>query len=137
MPDPAIEKFPNSTARLKVHTVRRGETIRGIARKYGTSPERLMRINGMRKPVIFPGQTLLLSGNVSRSSKAAKARVAAIRAENAKREVSRSTKKPTSTASRSKASASAKSASTKRSGAGSKAGARTTSKSAKRSAQAE
>ena len=85
VPDPAIEKFPNSTARLKVHTVRRGETIGGIARKYGTSTERLMRINGLRKPVIFPGQTLLLSGNVSRSSKAAKARVAAIRAENAKR----------------------------------------------------
>ena len=108
VPDPAIEKFPNSTARLKVHTVRRGETLGGIARKYGSSPERLMRINGLRKPVIFPGQTLLLTGNVSRTSKASKARTA-----------------------------SAKAVSKKRSGASSKAGARTKSKSAQGSARAE
>jgi len=129
VPDPAIEKFPNSTARLKVHTVRRGETLGGIARKYATSPERLMRINGLRKPVIFPGQTLLLSGNVSRSSKAAKARVAATS--------SRSAKKSTTTASRSKSSTSAKSGTKKRSGADSKAGARTKSKRAQSAARAE
>ena len=137
VPDPAIEKFPNSTARLKVHAVRRGETLGGIARKYGTSSERLMRINGLRKPVIFPGQTLLLSGNASRSSKAAKARVAAIRAENAKRTATRSAKKGTVSTSRAKVSASGKAASNKRSGAGSKAGARTKTKSAQSSARAE
>ena len=137
VPDPAIERFPNSTARLKVHTVRRGESLGGIARKYGTSSERLMRINGLRKAVIFPGQTLLLSGNVSRSSKSAKARAASIRAENAKREASRSAKKRTTTSARSASSASAKSASKKRSGADSKADARTKSKSAQTSARAE
>lgn len=83
VPDPAIEKFPNSTARLKVHTVRRGETMRGIATKYSTTSERLMRINGLRKPMIFPGQTLLLSSNTARASRATKARVAAIKARNA------------------------------------------------------
>jgi membrane-bound lytic murein transglycosylase D len=108
VPDPAIEKYPNSTARLKVHTVRRGESLGSIARRYDTTPARLIRINGLRKPVIFPGQTLLLSGNVSRSSKAAKTRSAA-----------------------------AKSGSKKSSGAGSKAGARTKSKSAKSTARAE
>jgi membrane-bound lytic murein transglycosylase D len=137
VPDPAIEKFPNSTSRLKVHAVRRGETLGGIARKYGTSSERLMRINGLRKPVIFPGQTLLLSGNVSRTSKAAKSRVAAIRAENAKREVSRSAKKGSAASSRAKSSASSRPVSNKRSGAGSKAGARTKSKSTQSSARAE
>jgi LysM repeat protein len=118
---------------MKVHTVRRGETLGGIARKYATSPERLMRINGLRKPVIFPGQTLLLSGNVSRSSKAAKSR-----AENAKRDGSRSAKKAaTTTSSKSKSSASAKPGSEKRSGADSKVGARTKSNSANNSARAE
>ena len=116
VPDPSIEKFPNSTARLKVHTVRRGETLGGIARKYSSTPERLMRINGLRKAVIFPGQTLLLTGNASRSSKAAKARVAATS--------SRSAKKSTK-GSRPKSSTSAKSSTKKRSGTDSKASART------------
>ena len=108
VPDPAIERFPNSTARLKVHTVRRGESLGAIARRYDTTPARLMRINGLRKPVIFPGQTLLLSGKVSRSSKAAKPRADA-----------------------------GKSGSKKRSGASSKAGARTKSEKAKNTARAE
>ena len=103
VPDPAIERFPNSTARMKVHTVRRGETMGTIARKYGTTPARLMRINGLRKPVIFPGQTLLLSGKVSsKATKATKARATGT-----------------------------KTGSKKRSGAGSKASARTKSRSAK------
>jgi len=113
VPDPSIERFPNSTARLKVHTVRRGETIRAIARRYGTTPERLMRINGLRKPLIFPGQTLLLSANVSRSSRAARAKAAAIRAANAKREAAARGK----SASRSKASSVKKTGTKKRSGA--------------------
>ena len=92
VPDPAIEKFPNSTARLKVHTVRRGETMRGIAIKYATTSERLMRINGLRKPMIFPGQTLLLSGTSARSSRATRARVAAIKARNEELAAERSTR---------------------------------------------
>jgi membrane-bound lytic murein transglycosylase D len=74
IPDPAIEKFPHSSGRARVHTVRRGETMRTIALKYDTSPERLMKINGLRKPRIFPGQTLLLTRatSSSRGSKASK-----------------------------------------------------------------
>ena len=82
VPDPAIEKYPTSTAKLKVHTVRRGETMRGIARKYGTTSERLMRINGLRKPMVIPGQTLLLSGTTASASRATRARVAEIKARN-------------------------------------------------------
>jgi membrane-bound lytic murein transglycosylase D len=72
IPDPAIEKYPHSSGRMRVHTVRRGETMRTIAAKYDMSPERLMKINGLRKPRIFPGQTLLLT-RASSSSKSAKA----------------------------------------------------------------
>jgi membrane-bound lytic murein transglycosylase D len=145
VPDPTIENFPHSTARLKVHTVRRGETMRAIARKYDTTPERLMRINGLRKPMVFPGQTLLLTGNVSRSSRAVRARAAAIRAENAEREASRSaradggeklTLSSKGVVKKSKPSASKKAGAEKRSGADSKADARTKSKSAKTTTRA-
>ena len=145
VPDPAIENFPSSNARLKVHTVRRGETMRAIARRYDTTPERLMRINGLRKPMVFPGQTLLLTGNVSRSSRAVRARAAAIRAENAEREASRSARAEGNgkialaskgVVKKSKSSGSKKAASKKRSGAGSKADARTKSKSAKTTTRA-
>lgn len=63
VPDPSIEKYPGNTARVRLHSVRAGETIRGIARRYATSPERLMRLNGLRKPMIFPGQSLVVSAN--------------------------------------------------------------------------
>jgi len=73
IPDPSIENFPHSSGRVRVHTVRRGETMRSIALKYDTSPERLMKINGLRKARIFPGQTLLLTrASSSRGGKAAK-----------------------------------------------------------------
>jgi membrane-bound lytic murein transglycosylase D len=71
IPDPSIEKFPHSSGRMRVHTVRRGETMRSIAARYDMSAERLMKINGLRKPRIFPGQSLLLTRATSpRSGKA-------------------------------------------------------------------
>jgi membrane-bound lytic murein transglycosylase D len=70
IPDPAIEKYPHASAHAKVHTVRRGETLGGIAKKYSTTTARLMRINGMRRAMIFPGQTILLSGTAKASSSA-------------------------------------------------------------------
>ncbi|MEO8560940.1 MAG: transglycosylase SLT domain-containing protein [bacterium] len=86
IPDPSIEKYPNSTSRMRVHTVRRGESLRLIARKYSISSERLMKLNGLRKPVIFPGQTLLLTAR-SGSSRSKK------------RSTTSSTSKPSSSAS--------------------------------------
>lgn len=133
VPDPAIERFPNSTSRMKVHTVRRGETMGSIARRYDTTPARLMRINGLRKPVIFPGQTLLLTGSsarASKSTKGAKERAAASKAS------SGSASKASGSTSKTSGSGS-KAASKKRSGASSKAGARTKSKSAKGKSRAE
>ena len=130
VPDPAIERFPNSSPRMKVHTVRRGETMGSIARRYGTTPAHLMRINGLRKPVIFPGQTLLLSGSAkseSKSTKAAKDRTAT-----SKSASGTSPKAASGAASKTtKVGGQPKAASKKRSGTGSKAGARTRSKTAK------
>jgi LysM repeat protein len=118
--------------------------MRGIAAKYATTPERLMRINGLRKPMIFPGQTLLLSATTARASRATRARVAAIRARNealvAERsattgrsgKVALSSKVVKATPKRKSVKASTK----KRSGADPKASARTKSKSAKRTTRA-
>jgi membrane-bound lytic murein transglycosylase D len=73
VPDPSIEKYSSGTRRLKVHTVKRGETVRIIARKYDTTPERIMRLNGLRKPVIFPGQSLIVASS-GRGGKGGKAK---------------------------------------------------------------
>ncbi|MDB4908614.1 MAG: hypothetical protein JWO05_3398 [Gemmatimonadetes bacterium] len=74
VPDPSIEKYPNSKrAHTSFHVVKHGETLGGIAKKYGTSTKSLMRLNGLRKPLIFPGQELVVKGEVaSRKAKARK-----------------------------------------------------------------
>jgi membrane-bound lytic murein transglycosylase D len=63
IPDPSIEKYPRSTRKMKVHAVKKGETIGAIAKKYGTSSDRIMKLNGLKKPMIFPGQSLIVSGS--------------------------------------------------------------------------
>jgi LysM repeat protein len=42
--------------------VREGESLGGIAQRYGTTTSALMRLNRLKRPVIFPGQTLVVSG---------------------------------------------------------------------------
>ena len=74
VPDPGIEKYPGSTSHVKLHTVRAGETVRGIARKYATSPERIMRLNGLRKPMIFAGQSLIVSATARKAKGKGKAK---------------------------------------------------------------
>lgn len=74
VPDPSIEKYPSSTKRMKVHAVKRGETITAIARKYGTSSARIMKLNGLRKPMIFPGQSLIVGGTARAKAKKSAAR---------------------------------------------------------------
>ena len=73
VPDPSIEKYPHSR-RGRVYTVKSGDTIRSIARKYDTSSERIMRLNGLRKPMIFPGQTLIVSGSSRKSATRSKSK---------------------------------------------------------------
>jgi membrane-bound lytic murein transglycosylase D len=67
IPDPAIEIYGRSRG-SRVHVVRRGETLGGIARKYGTSVTTLVRLNGLKKPVIHPGQELVVRAAGKRST---------------------------------------------------------------------
>jgi murein DD-endopeptidase MepM/ murein hydrolase activator NlpD len=46
------------------HVVKKGETIDGIARSYGTTKTRLMAVNGLKNDVIQPGQKLVLPSGV-------------------------------------------------------------------------
>ena len=43
------------------YTVRSGDTLSGIAARYGTSANALARLNGIQNPnLIYPGETLRL-----------------------------------------------------------------------------
>ena len=53
--DPASRPSPPS-----VYTVRRGDTLWGIAQRHGISPHMLRQANGLSSPRIYPGQALLV-----------------------------------------------------------------------------
>jgi membrane-bound lytic murein transglycosylase D len=69
VPDPAIERYGKSAGHSSTHMVARGESLSGIARKYGTTSDRLMKLNGLRKPVIFPGQSLIVAATKGTAKK--------------------------------------------------------------------
>ena len=73
VPDPAIEIYGSSArSGSRTHVVRRGETLGGIAKKYGTSVGTIVRLNRLKKQVIHPGQELVVRG-ASRPATTAKA----------------------------------------------------------------
>ena len=62
VPDPSIERYGGGN---RVHIVRKGENLSVIAKRYGTTPAAIMRINRLKKPLIFPGQELLVNAKAS------------------------------------------------------------------------
>jgi LysM repeat protein len=68
IPDPAIEIYGRSRSGTRTYVVRRGETLGGIAKKHGTTVSALMRLNGLKKAVIHPGQQLVVRGTARRST---------------------------------------------------------------------
>lgn len=77
VPDPDIERY-GSFAGASTHVVRRGESLGLIARHYHTTVHALMRANGLRKSMIFPGQVIVVRGRArpARRSRHGGARVA-------------------------------------------------------------
>lgn len=61
VPDPEIAKF-SSSSKARIHIVKRGENLSTLARKYKTTVGAIMRRNALRKPMIFAGQSLVVSG---------------------------------------------------------------------------
>jgi membrane-bound lytic murein transglycosylase D len=74
LPDPSIERYGTSTgpslASRGVHVVKRGETLGGIARRYGLSEARLRSMNGLRGSRLLAGQTLQVRSTARRASAA-------------------------------------------------------------------
>lgn len=66
VPDPAIERYGSGT---RTHVVRQGENLSTIARRYRTTPAAIMRINRLKKPLIFPGQELSVRGSPAPAKK--------------------------------------------------------------------
>ena len=69
VPDPGIEKYGTTVATSTsrgVHVVRRGETIGGIARRYGITESRLRSLNRIRGDRILAGQTLVVRSTNSK-----------------------------------------------------------------------
>lgn len=64
VPDPSIERYGPS-GRTVTHVVRRGESLGLIAKRYHTTVTSLMRLNRLRKSLIFPGQVLVVRGSAS------------------------------------------------------------------------
>lgn len=56
VPDPSVERY--GAAVNGVHIVRKGETLSHIARRNSTTVARLMKLNGLKKSVIYPGQRI-------------------------------------------------------------------------------
>jgi LysM repeat protein len=58
-PAPAKPAAPSGT-----YTVKKGDTLSGIAAKYGTTYQQLAAINGIKNPnLIYPGQVIKLTGS--------------------------------------------------------------------------
>ncbi|MGH7711750.1 MAG: transglycosylase SLT domain-containing protein [Gemmatimonadaceae bacterium] len=68
VPNPDIERY-GATGSGRVHVVRRGENLSVIAKRYGTSVSALMRLNGLKKGVIFPGQSIIVRGKARRTAR--------------------------------------------------------------------
>jgi membrane-bound lytic murein transglycosylase D len=69
VPDPAVERY--GTSANGVHVVRRGETLSHFARRYGTSVQTLVRLNHLKKNVIYAGQSIIVRASATRSRPAA------------------------------------------------------------------
>lgn len=64
-PDPSIERYSRGT---RTHVVRRGESLGLIAKHYHTTVKSIMALNGLKRSIIFPGQSLVVSGRPARST---------------------------------------------------------------------
>lgn len=59
-PDSIVRELETLFPRTIYHTVRKGETLSHIARRYGVSVRQLKAWNGIRSHLIYPGQKLII-----------------------------------------------------------------------------
>jgi len=57
-----------TTSSVSVYTVKKGDTLSEIARKYGTTVNELIKLNNIKNPnLIYPGQKIKLTGSASKA----------------------------------------------------------------------
>lgn len=62
-PKPKPTPTPKPTTQASTYTVKKGDTLSGIAARHKTTVAELVRLNGIKNPnLIYPGQILKLSG---------------------------------------------------------------------------
>jgi membrane-bound lytic murein transglycosylase D len=94
VPDPGIERYGRATtSRGRTHVVQRGESLGSIAQRYRTSVVTLRRLNGLKRDVIYAGQSIVVAGSRTRAAVATR---------------STSTKKPSASASKTPGSSSSR-----------------------------
>lgn len=62
VPNPNIERYGSAQTRngRVVHVVKRGESLGLIAKRYRTTVATLMRNNGLKRTVVYPGQSIIV-----------------------------------------------------------------------------
>lgn len=77
--EPGTRRAANAEeAGVSTHTVRKGETVYGIARQHGMSPDYLVKLNPWAEEGIAPGQVLRISEGAPASGSAAATPVASV-----------------------------------------------------------
>ena len=76
VPNPSVERYPrrSTSGGIRRHVVKSGETLSGIAKRYGTSAKTLTKLNGLRSAKIIPGQSLVVSARAAAGAKASAAK---------------------------------------------------------------
>ncbi len=65
VPNPSVERYPRRSSGVRRHRVASGETLSGIAKKYGVSVKTLVQLNGLKSARVMPGQSLVVSGRAA------------------------------------------------------------------------
>lgn len=69
-PKPAPKKKTKSKAKTVTYTVKKGDTLSAIAKKYNTSWQELAKLNKLKDPnLIHPGQKITITGTVNAEAK--------------------------------------------------------------------
>ena len=58
--------FDSKQVKVTTHTVKKGETLAGLAKRYNAKVDQIMELNGLKRPQLRPGQQLTVVGGVAK-----------------------------------------------------------------------
>lgn len=85
VPNPSVERYPRrSRTSVRRHKVASGQSLAGIATKYGVSVATLKKLNGLKGDRVMPGQSLVVSRGATAAKKTTTAKPAKAKSSSAK-----------------------------------------------------